>query len=362
MKKSLLALALLGTFTGMTYAQSNVTLYGVVDTGLIKETGTDVRMGSNIESRLGFRGVEDLGSGLKATFELERRFNLNDGTGSDTYNYDDLAHSDKTPDWRGAANVGLKSDLWGAVRLGRVNDLSVETYRRIDPFNQYGVGASLSKTPLYSEQLSNTIRYDSPNWKGFSFGATYSLGADDHDNIDYKLNGNDGFAVNLKYDNGPLLLLANYDRLADSNKSWLWNAGAAYQWQNLTFSVGYQDSTLKLLDFDEDAGDIDHYGIKQKNWLVGLQYKTGPHTVSASYNYGRVKTEGNSNKVNKYALGYTYSLSKRTSLYANIAWSDYDNEWLSNYYRNDMAVMNDSENEAANASVTGIQIGITHRF
>lgn len=132
MKKSLLALALLGTFTGMTYAQSNVTLYGVVDTGLIKETGTDVRMGSNVESRLGFRGVEDLGSGLKASFELEHRFNLNDGTGSDAYNFDDLAHSNKTPDWRGAANVGLKSDLWGAVRLGRVNDLSVETYRRID--------------------------------------------------------------------------------------------------------------------------------------------------------------------------------------------------------------------------------------
>ena len=100
MKKSLLALALLGTFTGMTYAQSNVTLYGVVDTGLIKETGTDVRMGSNVESRLGFRGVEDLGSGLKASFELEHRFNLNDGTGSDAYNFDDLAHSNKTPDWK----------------------------------------------------------------------------------------------------------------------------------------------------------------------------------------------------------------------------------------------------------------------
>lgn len=323
-------------------------------------------MGSNVESRLGFRGVEDLGSGMKATFELEHRFDLNDGTRFDVYNYDDLAHSDKTVDWRGAANVGLKSDLWDAVRLGRVNDLSVETYRLPGPFNQYGVGASLAKTPLYSEQLSNTVRYDSPNWKGFSFGASYSPGADDHDNIYYQLNGNDGFAVNLKYDNGPLLLLANYDRLADSNKSWLWNAGAAYQWQNLTVSPGYQDSTMKVLDnnedHDENVAGIDYEGIKQKNWLVGLQYKTGPHTVSASCNYGRVKSEGNSNKVNKYAPGYTCSLSKRTSLYANIAYSDFDNEWLSNYCRNDIAVMNDTENETANASVTGIQIGITHRF
>ena len=251
----------------------------------------------------------------------------------------------------------------GAPRaLGRVNDLSIETYRLLDPFNQYGVGASLARTPIHSEQISNTVRYDSPVWAGFSFGATYSLGADDHGNINYKLNGNDGFAVNVRYDNGPLLLLANYDRMADSNKSWLWNAGAAYRWQDIKFSLGYQDSTFKALDYDSDIGDNDRYGIQQKNWLVGLQYQAGAHTVSASYNYGRVKSEGQSNKVNKYALCYAYALSKRTSLYANIAWSDFGNEWLSNYYRNDMAVNNDTENETANASVTGVEIGITHRF
>lgn len=362
MKKTLITLLILAAGSGMAHARSGVTLYGIVDTGLIKETGTDLHMGSNVESRIGLRGVEEIGSGMKATFELERRFNLNDGTQAAAYNFDDAIHLDKPVDWQGAANVGLKSDLWGSVRLGRVNDLSVETYRLLDPFNQYGVGASLAKTPIHAEQISNTIRYDSPDWNGFAFGASYSLGADDHDKIDYKLSGNDGFAVNLKYDNGPLLLLANYDRRADSNKSWLWNAGGAYTWQNVTVSLGYQDSTFKLREFDEDAGDIDRYGIKQKNWLLGLQYKTGAHTVSASYNYGKVKTEGTSNKVNKYALGYTYALSKRASLYANIAYSDFDNEWLSNYYRNDMAVINDTENETANASVTGIQIGITHRF
>lgn len=363
MKKSLIALALFGAASGIATAQSNVTLYGIVDTGLIKETGTDVRMGSNVESRLGFRGTEDLGSGVKATFELERRFDLNDGSQSGSYHYDDAVHREKGVDWHGAANVGLKSDQWGAVRLGRVNDLAIETYRLIDPFNQYGVGASLARTPIYSEQVSNTIRYDSPVWSGFSFGASYSLGADDksaEENI--RLNSNDGFAVNLKYDNGPLLLLANYDRIADSNKSWLWNAGAAYTWQNLRVSLGYQDSTFKLLDYDSDTDDTTHYGIKQKNWILGLQYNTGAHTVSASYNYGRVKAEGESNHVNKYAIGYSYALSKRTSLYANIAYSDFGNEWLSNYYRNDMSFNNDSENESANASLTGVQIGITHRF
>ena len=54
--------------------------YGTVDTGLIKETGSDVRMGSNEDSRIGFKGTEELGSGMKATFQLERRFSLNNGT------------------------------------------------------------------------------------------------------------------------------------------------------------------------------------------------------------------------------------------------------------------------------------------
>ena len=54
-----------------------------------------------------------------------------------------------------------------------MNNLSVETFRMLDPFNQYGVGASLAKANLLrSEQLSNTVRYDSPLWSGFGFGAT----------------------------------------------------------------------------------------------------------------------------------------------------------------------------------------------
>ena len=80
MKKTLIALAVLGACTGAAHAQTNVTIYGLVDTGLIKESGSDVRMGGNEDSRIGFKGTEDLGSGLKATFQLERRFNLNNGT------------------------------------------------------------------------------------------------------------------------------------------------------------------------------------------------------------------------------------------------------------------------------------------
>ena len=108
MKKTLIALAVLGAAAGVAHAQSNVTIYGVVDTGYIKETGRDVRMGENINNRIGFRGAEDLGGGLKATFELEKRFDLYDGTNgnTDTAQYQGKKET-SGPDWDGAANLGL---------------------------------------------------------------------------------------------------------------------------------------------------------------------------------------------------------------------------------------------------------------
>ncbi|ARQ45578.1 porin [Oxalobacter formigenes] len=374
MKKTLIALAIMGASASAAYAQSHVTIYGVVDTGLVKETGTDLRMGSNVDSRLGFRGVEDLGSNMKATFELERRFNLNDGTQSNPPEFDinnpitnvaDLENVDRTNwnyndfisgkrvDWVGAANVGLKGDAWGQVRLGRVNNLSVETFRMLDPFNQYGVGASLAKANLLrSEQLSNTIRYDSPSWSGFGLGATYTLGQNSKGStpsaLFYDQIGNDGWAVNLKYDNGPILLLANYDRAADSNDSYTWNVGGAYNYAGFKVSLGYQDSRLKLF---EAAGTG---AFKEKDWIVGLQYKTGPHTIGASYNRGKVEVAGTNfdGSTNKYALGYTYNMSKRTSVYANVAYTDNDEE-IAGWYN-----LNGSNRD----SVTGVQLGITHKF
>ena len=364
MKKTLIALAVMGAAAGVAHAQSNVTIYGVVDTGLVKETGSDVRMGSNVDSRIGFRGVEDLGSGMKATFELERRFNLNDGTQNNasnvlssgnfdrySWNYNDLING-RSADWAGASNVGLKGDAWGQVRLGRVNNLSVETFRMLDPFNQYGVGASLARANLLrSEQISNTVRYDSPSWSGFGFGATYTLGHDTKGsgNLFYDQIGNDGWAVNLKYDNGPVLLLANYDRAADSNDSYTWNAGAAYNFAGFKVSLGYQDSRFKLGETFGIGG-----ALKEKDWIVGLQYKTGPHTIGASYNRGKVEAAGTAfdGSTNKYALGYTYNMSKRTSVYANVAYTDNDEE-IGGYYN-----LNGSNRD----SMTGVQVGITHKF
>ncbi len=359
MKKTLIALAVLGAAAGVAHAQSNVTIYGIVDTGFIKETGKDVKMGENVNNRIGFRGVEDLGSGQKATFELERRFELADGT-------------QKGVDWDGAANVGLKGDNWGAVRLGRINEITTEYVRKLDPFNQYGVGGMVESTQR-SARISDTVRYDSPNWSGFHLAASFSLGRDKDDSTtDIRYDGidNEGYGIGLMYDNGPLMLLGNWSRIADSNDSYSWNLGGAYKFGPARISLAYEQTRDKGAwhGLDENwinGNDLLGVESKQRNWLLGLQWALGPGRLNASFNYAKVDDvavasfagggeyigwNGGSKDLKKYAIGYTYDLSKRTSIYGVVAYNDFEDEQIANFYGYD------------DDSVTGVQIGITHKF
>jgi predicted porin len=388
MKKTLIALAVLGAAAGVAHAQSNVTIYGVVDTGFIKKSGHDVEMGENVNNRLGFRGVEDLGGGMKATFELERRFNLNDGT---------IKKENK--DWDGAANVGLKGDAWGAVRLGRVNELTTETIRKFDPFYQYGVAGMIEGTQR-SARIDNTIRYDSPNWSGFHFGASYSLGQNTHkDSAKWTLDedgnrimtdvweakdegsgyDNDGYGIMLGYDNGPLSLVGNWSKIADSADSTVWNLGAAYRFGPAKVELLYQqtkdkaisrggytgvdagaltamstDSLVKFFGPDGKYANFENLNsLNQKQWLLGLEWKVGPGRLNASAQWMEVELAGtgiSDKDIYKYGIGYTYDLSKRTSIYGNVAYTDYDDEVVARAFGD------------ADDSVTAVQVGITHKF
>ena len=370
MKKTLIALAILGAAAGVAHAQSNVTIYGIVDTGFIKKSGHDVEMGENVNNRLGFRGVEDLGSGMKATFELEHRFDLNNGTQKGK------TAAGKDREFDGAANVGLKGDAWGAVRLGRVNELTTETIRKFDPFYQYSVGAMLEGNQR-SPRIDNTIRYDSPNWSGFHFGASYSLGGNtDSESIDGYMKDvkresadNDGYGIMLGYDNGPLALVGNWSRLADSKDSSVWNLGAAYRFGPAKVELVYQQTKDKGWANGEQAdwqtvsswnnGRVvnEYQGVdelKEKQWLLGLEWKLGPGRLNASAQWMEVEASGGQHvsdkDIYKYAIGYTYDLSKRTAIYGNVAYTDYDDKEVA-------AVYGDTDD-----GTYGVQVGITHKF
>ena len=284
---------------------------------------------------LGFMGTEDLGGGLKATFQLEHRFNLANGKSS-SYG-----------DFEGAANVGL-SGSFGRVRFGRVNELATETYRRIDPFNQNGVAGMLT-TPLrgddFGGRLSNTVRYDSPTINGFDLGASYTLKEDQ-----FWYHGNAGYAASVTYTNGPAYLVANYNKAANSGDSYNWNLGGAYAFGPARLSVGYGQTKLEPNEID----------MKLTNWIVGLSYTVGNGVINASYNSGKGSFlfSGDDVDVNfksktkKYALGYTHNLSKRTAVYANYAHLKVDME----LDISEIGVMTNSRSDSL------FEVGVNHRF
>src|SRR5471032_2897342 len=128
MKKSLVALALFGAFAGAAQAQSSVQIYGTVDAGVAKATGTTAQVTKRDNNKLGFKGAEDLGGGLKAIFQLEIRFEPDTGTIENT------SGVNSRPFFQGQSRVGLQGDF-GTVRLGRGLTAFQETSTAFEPWS-----------------------------------------------------------------------------------------------------------------------------------------------------------------------------------------------------------------------------------
>ncbi|HZE92262.1 MAG TPA: porin, partial [Rhizobacter sp.] len=131
MKKSILAAALLSCFASAGMAQSNVTIYGIMDASLARfDDGVNkvnrLDSGRNAASRLGFRGTEDLGGGLKAVFALESGMDASNGT---------LSGSGAM--WNRWSYVGLEGGF-GGLRAGRQDSPMRTALNVIDPFMNAG--------------------------------------------------------------------------------------------------------------------------------------------------------------------------------------------------------------------------------
>ena len=215
MKKLLLISALAGTFSVAAHAQSSVTLYGIIDEGVQFNTNSkNVVNGSNVGgrqltldsinglngSRWGLRGSEDLGGGLKAVFDLQAGVNLNTGNFG----------QGGTPFGRDAY-VGLSSDRYGAVTLGRQYDLVVAYVQPVTSTGYIG-GSTTFGHPLDLDNLVNTLRvnnsikYTSPNIHGVTLGGEVSLGGQPGN-----VSGDGGYSLGASYANGPVTLGAGFN-------------------------------------------------------------------------------------------------------------------------------------------------------
>jgi predicted porin len=286
MKKSLVALAVLGAFAGVASAQSSVTIYGKLDQAIGKPTGTeDKQVMDNTGSRLGFRGVEDLGGGLKAVFGMEHRFSPDTGAASANF-------------WNGYSTVGLVTNF-GMINLGRQYTPSfILIQNQIDPFGGDTV-ASLRPiwslhTPYISKvRVADSIRYDL-SAAGFNFAASVGEGAS---------NGGPDKAVSIagNYAAGPFWIGAGYESPgAEDDK--VWNIGGRYNFGFATLAIGYSKGTTAA---NTDA----------KGWIVGGTVPVGAFDIKVGYAANDVDGLGERKKA---GLGAHYNLSKRTKLYADV--------------------------------------------
>lgn len=349
MKKSLLALAIFGAFAGTASAQSSVTIYGIVDTGIAHidnggDSSNEMRSGNNNSSRIGFKGAEDLGNGLKATFVLENGINTDDGEAADSHSA-----------FSRISYVGLEGGF-GKVRLGKQNTPIKEALSKIDPFGTGGMvnaitylGGSRNGIGAIPERQANQIIYITPNFSGFSGEVAYQFGEAAGDN-----SANRAWGAQLGYANGPLNVQFGYhdanntdtsvDPFIDESDLKIALIGATYDFGGFKLHGAYSQKKL-----DSNTGGEN---LKIKSGLIGVTVPFGASAIRAEYINNNDDRNDYDNNV--LALSYTYSLSKRTTLYATYARVDND----------DLSAQGFSGGSAvvAGENTSGFAVGIQHNF
>ncbi|WP_159918150.1 porin [Pantoea sp. 18069] len=342
----LLALTTL-TLVPAAQAQSQVTLYGIIDTNLeylsdMPSTGGGasslVRMGnSGLQGpRLGFRGSEDLGNGLKAIFTLEHGFNSDTGTNADATRF-----------FNRGAFIGLESSNH-RLTLGRQYTSLFDGLLYVTPLAYSGAYEPFSPL-LGGLRNDNALKYrlKLDGWSAqlhYAFGeqaGASSSNAAWGGNITY---GSKNLNVALAYDQQNGLDVAGAHPRARKTA-----LGAAYQLTSgLRLSSGYRWGQNK------DAASL--VTLRDDFWWLGVNYKTaGALTLSAAYYQQNVKTRngvGNQPDPKQLTLQAIYALSKRTDLYAALAHAK--NAGLNFAALNTLGGNADSQ--------TGLAMGIRHRF
>lgn len=375
-KVALAAMTLLAA--GAASAQSSVSIYGVLDAsvGSFQTSYDDAVANSNTRrtavesgvmttSFIGFKGVEDLGNGLKGTFMLESFLRTDVG---------DAGRSDNDTFWARNANIGLAGDF-GAVSVGRMDTLLFLSSLAFNPFGgSFGVSPTIRQTfgagvglVLGDSGWGNTIKYVTPNLNGFTAAVQYQLkettGTD---------NGN-SWAANVTYLAGPFGVSATYQNFktastannpgatvngntvtpADTalqgfanlpntftfgDEQTLWQLGASYDFGGAKLFGQYTDATTEYA-----AGGRD---LDAKQWQVGVSVPLGAGALLASYGQVKFEQGADEGKNKIFTLGYDYNLSKRTDVYAAYM-----------YDKN-------SDNDAATDWKAGntFAVGVRHRF
>lgn len=349
MKKSLLALAVLGSFSGLASAQSSVTLFGIVDVNAryIKNGGLDrylVGTDGNASSRLGVRGVEDLGGGLKAGFWLESQVNPDMGTSNQPDTGVTAAFNTTGRFWHRRATVSLIGGF-GEVRLGRDQTPTWTAFADFDVFGTVGVGDAgrtftLPGTVVVDTRVrtDNAVSYFLPALGGLYGQLTVVPG---EGTLGKKYMGG-----RVGYLAGPLNVTGAYGQT---------EATTAEDYKVAVVSGSYDFGGFKLLaSYMQTKLDLPA-SIKDTHLTVGGSVKVGAGTIKASYSRTDGKESIATRDANQFAVGYVHDLSKRTAVYGTAA--HIKNKGSANF-----TVQGGGPALAAGGKSSGLDLGIRHSF
>jgi len=346
MKKSLLALAVLGAFAGTASAQSSVTLFGIVDLGYKFLENGDTKQhqlsqdGIN-SSRFGVRGIEDMGGGLRAGFWLEGAINPDTGTPAGQT-------------WQRRSTVSLIGN-WGEVRLGRDYTPGFWNTTIFDPFGTNGVGAftNVSINPAGGAGNSVYVRNNNsvgyflpPNLGGFYGQFMMAAG----ENLAYQKMD---YGIRLGWAAGPFnVAFSTQKNPADPATT------PEFEHNNIAGSWNFGFMTL-MGQWDETKLGA----RKAQVYLIGAVVPLGQGEIHASYVDGDQKGAGfDANDAQQFAIGYVYNLSKRTALYGTYSQLSNDGSATLAVSTMQNGVPNNGFSAAGGQKSTGYEFGIRHAF
>ena len=343
MKKSLVALAVLAA-SGAAMAQSSVTLFGVVDAAYGVGKGsisnkTQLKNSGYNSSRLGFRGVEDLGGGMKASFWLEAGVNNDDGTGSasSALNQAQTAANVGTQGltFNRRSTVSLEGSM-GELRLGRDYTPQFWSETAFDPFGTNGVGTNISigKGGLTGIRASNSIGYLSPSMSGVKLWAQTYMG----ENASTAAKVGNGNAYRITFDQGAI-------SAAYAGSKTTTAAGVTNDTSNIAGS--YDLGVAKLMAMSHTTKITGAADIKGR--LIGALVPMAGGTFRVS----QAQSDQAGKIAKQTSVGFVKPLSKRTDLYTTYA-------RIGNSGGSSAAL--NGASTAANASSTGYEFGVKHAF
>jgi predicted porin len=311
-------------YAAAAHAQSSVSIYGVIDSGIDYATNvggkSQLSHGTGVlaPNLFGFRGKEDLGGGLAALFVLEGQFN--EGTGASIGNL-----------FGRQAYVGLKDNKWGSLTAGNQYDfmftsLAVRRYGpefpfislqnlRQGPFNGLGIpnqptGAFDFDRVAGGERMSNSVKYESPDLNGFSFGAMYGFGG-----VAGALAQNSAQSFGVDYGNQRFNIDAAYTYVRypgiNNGNSGIRNFGIG---GGVFVGPAYLDALYTNTKNTFTGARVNVYE-------VGGMYPFSPFLrLAGAYQFMDGNAVLNGNKAHQINMTLDYSLSKRTDVYTSVTY------------------------------------------